>query len=134
MPGEPTTTVIRSSLYALLHACKIILHIFCSHKIKPAMLIRLSEAQIKRTGLELAGWHLVEQQKVCNSTREARFIGHYGIGARTARAIFTDLQTADIVEAKIHRMDPLKLFITLYWMQTGCQGYVWDYTGRIRAL
>jgi hypothetical protein len=133
-----------------LRACKIILHIFCSNKIKPAMLIQLSEAQIERTGLEWAGWHPVEQKRVCDSTREARFTGHYGIDARTARAIFMDLQTTDIVEAKIHRMDPLKLFITLYWMQTSsreratsakfkvdestARGYVWDYAGRIQAL
>ena len=112
------------------------------------MLIRLFEAQIERTGLEWAGWHPIK--RVCNSTREAHFTGHYGIDACTARAIFMDLQTTDIVEAKIHRMDPLKFFITLYWMQTSsreqdmsakfkvdeltARGYVWDYAARIRAL
>ena len=114
------------------------------------MLIRLSEAQIKRTGLEWAGWHPTEQIRVSKSTNKARFTGHYGIDARTAGAIFIDLQTTDIVEAKIHQVDPLKTFIMLYWMQTSsrehdmsakfkfnestARGYVWDYAGRIRAL
>lgn len=114
------------------------------------MFIRLSEAQIERTGLEWAGWHPVEQKRVSSRTRLERFTCHYGVDARTARAIFIDLQTTNIAEAKIDTIDPLKLFMTFYWMQTAsrerntsgkfkvdestARGYVWEYASKIRAL
>jgi hypothetical protein len=112
--------IVRFSIFQYLpndmRACPFI-HIwkYCQYQ-TAAMLIGLSEAQIERFGLEWAGWHLVEKKRVCNSTKQARFTGHDGVDARTARAIFLDLQTSDIVEAKIHRMDPLECFITPYWM------------------
>jgi hypothetical protein len=57
------------------------------------------------------GWLAPGQtKKGVQQYNQARFTGHYGIDARTAREIFMSLQTTDIVEAKIYWMDPLKFF------------------------
>jgi hypothetical protein len=114
------------------------------------MTIRLTPAEFACLGLSLAGFNEYRQKSSNTATNLERFRGSYGASPETCAAVFEDLQTTNIADAHMTKPNPRDFLMTFNWMKTyktenqlaghfGCvektaRKWIWEYTGRIRAL
>jgi hypothetical protein len=76
------------------------------------------ESEILSMGLKRAGFDDVRQQRVKRETNVRRFKSHFGSSPLVYAAIWEDLVTTDIPEARIEATtDPDKFFLGLYFLK-----------------
>jgi hypothetical protein len=114
------------------------------------MALQLSAAEMQSLGLDLAGFGFGRQARTCAETNIVRFHGSYGASPEAYTAVFLDLQTTQIVKARIERPDPRNFLICLNWLKTyktesqiaghfDCDGktarkWIWEYATKIQML
>jgi hypothetical protein len=106
----------------------------------------VNEHHMLQLGIEYGGF-----EQTSDRTDACRFRKLYGIDPSGASKCFRDLQTTDIGEYKISKINPLNFLMTLYWVYgygtetrvTGafrlgsektCRQHVWVYLSAIQAL
>lgn len=106
----------------------------------------VNEHHMLQLGLEYGGY-----KPTSDRTDASRFRKLYGIDPSGASRCFTDLQTTDIGEYKISKINPLNFLMTLFWIHgygtetrvTGafklgsektCREHTWEYLSAIQAL
>jgi hypothetical protein len=109
--------------------------------------LRINEQHILQLGLEFAGAKMTQSDK----SNQRKFRDLYGPDPKAAAVCFVDLQTKDIGDARIKRIDPFYFFVALYWLrgygtetrvssafriacnETG-RNHSWKYVAAIQAL
>jgi hypothetical protein len=115
-----------------------------------AMVLLLSAADILGLGLHFAGFEVHRYQRTCLATNLQRFRGHFGVSPEALSAIFTDLQTTNIVEAHIDNPNPSHFLTAINWLRAykieeqlaggskmtekTAQKWIWKYTEAFQAL
>ena len=110
----------------------------------------LSAADILELGLHFAGFEQHRCQRTCMTTNLRRFRGHFGVGPEAFSAIFADLQTTNIVEARIDKPNPSHFFMAMNWLRAykieeqlaggskvtekTARKWIWKYTEAVQAL
>jgi hypothetical protein len=109
--------------------------------------LRLTEQHMLQLGLEFAGKQLMRSE----NSNVRKFKDLYGPHPKSAAKCFIDLQTKEIGDARIEKIDPFYFLVTLYWLRGygtdtrvsaafGIQcsetkrDHCWKYTAAIHAL
>jgi hypothetical protein len=114
------------------------------------MVLFLSAANILELGLHFVGFEQHRCQRTCMTTNLRRFRAHFGVSPEAILAIFTDLQTTTIVEARINKPDPSHFFMAMNWLRAykveeqlagsskmtekTARKWIWKYTEAVQAL
>jgi hypothetical protein len=114
------------------------------------VLLSISAADILQLGLHAVGFSVQRQHKTRLVTNIMRFRASFGPSPETCSDIFTDLQTTQIVEARIDTPDLIHLLMAMNWLKTykteaelagffhldekTVRKWVWKYTFVIQAL
>jgi hypothetical protein len=76
--------------------------------------IVVSTDHMLQLGIELAGFKIREAIKL---SHHQKFKSLYGCLAKSASVCFSDLQTKDLGDSKISKVDPIYFLAALYWMK-----------------
>lgn len=82
------------------------------------VLIKISSKKFLKLGLELVGYDAKRQHRTRTATNVVRFRSNFGAGPKTCRAIFRDLQTTEIEEARIDKPNYFYFLVALNWLKT----------------
>ena len=80
-------------------------------------LLSFSETDFLHLGLELAGHGAFKTGRTCHKTNVERFTSTYFAHPKTVCAIFQDLQTTAIPEARTKNPKPSLLLLALYYLK-----------------
>jgi hypothetical protein len=74
--------------------------------------------EVRRVGLHNLRFDDNDINRVGQKKNERRFRSNYGVGSRAIHRLILDLQTTMTPEARINKINPKYLFLTLFWLKT----------------
>jgi hypothetical protein len=78
----------------------------------------LTCAQVLQFGLDLVGFDEARQRRTRAATNIERFRAAYGVGPGACSAVYHDLQTTSVSDARINRPSSFYFLVSLNWLST----------------